>query len=211
MNKIKKIQSQRSSLVKEKDYLINPKIALAISVQQINRKIRGGGILYDINTQSQLDSHLGTMTSSTFPYIPTFLSLRNKQSAKEIISFYQGRFDLLLVEGSGRQHPRSFGLACELGVDFEIPTIGITQNSLWGNIDFSQTIDKKGFSFDIHPVFADNTLIAYFIRKKLHKKGVFISIGHKVSLLTALDIILPHIVFRVPEPIRIVKSLLKKG
>ncbi|MHA2247713.1 MAG: endonuclease V [Candidatus Hodarchaeales archaeon] len=205
---MERTQIKRASLVEEKDYFNNPKTLLAVAVSQKRQKIMGGSILYDLESHNQIDSWLGEMIHAPHRYISTLLSLRNKQPLLQVIN--QSReFDLLMVEGAGKQHPRHFGLACELGVDLNVPTIGITQRSLFGEIDFSHPLEKKEYDYNIYPVFEEKHLIAYFIKKQSNKQGIFLSIGHKISLQTALETILPLLIFKLPEPLRLVKSLLK--
>jgi len=183
---------------------------LAVAIHQKKQEIRAGGILYDIEFAKQIDSWLGETIPAPYPYISTYLTLRNKQPLRQVINQFQ-RFDLLMVEGAGRQHPRYFGLACELGLDLDIPTVGITQRPLLGVINFLQPLEKKDYNYYIFPVLDEENLIAYFIRKKSNKKGIFLSIGHKITLLTAVNIILPLLLFKLPEPLRLVKMLLKKS
>lgn len=207
---MKRLQVERASLVKEKDYIDKPKTLLAVTILQKNQKrIKAGGVLYDLQSKTQLDSQLGEFTASS-PYISTFLSLRNKEPLLQVIAKFR-RFDLLMVEGAGRQHPRHYGFACEIGVDLDIPTIGITKNSLFGVTDYSQSLDKEEYNYDIFPVFDKKGLIAYFIKKQKNKQGIFLSIGHKISLQTAVEIVLPLCIYRIPEPLRLVKALLRKS
>ncbi len=209
---MKRSQSKRASLVEQTDYTTSPKKLLAIAVYQRRKGIRGGGILYNLESQDQVDFWLGETSPAPYPYISTFLSLRNKPSLIKVINAFWGKFDLVLVEGAGVQHPRHFGLACELGVDLDIPVIGITKNSLWGEINMSYPIEtcQREKKHDIFPVHDGEKLLAYFIRRKQNKRGIFLSIGHKISLQTAVDIILPLLKNKLPEPLRLIKSLLKK-
>jgi len=210
LEQLKRLQVQRASLVKLNDYLNKPKILLAVTVLQKNQQLRAGGVLYDLETKMQLNSLLGNHSPVSSPYISGFLSLRNKMPLLNIIAKFH-KFDLLMVEGAGRQHPRHYGLACDLGVDLDIPTIGITKKSLYGKIDFSKSLDKRGSSFDLYPVYDRNDLIAYFIKRPKNKKGLFLSIGHKISLETAVDITLPLLEHTLPEPLYLVKMLLKNS
>ncbi|MFX0211818.1 MAG: endonuclease V, partial [Candidatus Hodarchaeota archaeon] len=203
-------QIKRASLVEEIDYIKNPKTVLAVAIYQKKQEIRAGGILYDLEITKQIDSWLGEVIPAPYPYIRTYLTLRNKQPLRKVINKFQ-KFDLLMVEGAGRQHPRYFGLACELGLDLDIPTVGITQRPLLGKINFSQPLEQKDYNYDIFPVLHNENLIAYFISKKSNRNGIFLSIGHKITLLTAVSIILPLLVFKLPEPLRIVKMLLKRS
>ncbi|MFX0050319.1 MAG: endonuclease V [Candidatus Hermodarchaeota archaeon] len=177
---------------------------------QRNEKIRGGGILYDLELMTQIESWIGDELNISATYIPTFLSLRNKPALESVIKHFLGRFDLVLVEGAGIQHPAFCGLASELGVDFDIPTIGITKSPLLGKINWCEPLKERSNEHDLYPVYYDKKLLAYFIRKKRNKRGIFLSIGNKVSLKTAIDIVLPLMHYRIPEPLRQVKILLKE-
>jgi deoxyribonuclease V len=170
----------------------------------------GGGLLYDMKTKTKIDFKIGKLIPIPYPYIRGFLSLRNKKPLLHVISQVQG-FDFLLVEGAGKQHPRQFGLACELGVELDLPTIGITRTSLWGKVDYSSFVKKQlgEKTFEIYPVKDEERHLAYFVKKKHQKKGIFVSVGHKISLKTGTEIILPLIVNRLPEPLRLVKSLIR--
>ncbi|MFX0125327.1 MAG: endonuclease V [Candidatus Hodarchaeota archaeon] len=210
LEQLKQLQIEKASLVKEKDCIKNPKILLAVSVFQKNQKIRAGGILYDLKSNSLLDSHLGGWITASSPYISTFLSVRNKQPLIQVITKFLS-FDILMVEGAGRQHPRHFGLACELGVDLDLPTIGITKKALFGSVDFNHSLDNREYSYDVFPVYDKEDLIAFFIKKRTNKQGIYLSIGHKLSLLTAVDIVLPLLVYKFPEPLRLIKTLLRKS
>jgi deoxyribonuclease V len=208
LDQLKHLQIERASLVKVKDHISELKTLLAVTVFQKNHKLRAGGILYDLQSRVQINALLGEFIPISSPYISGFLRLRNKQPMLQIISQFRN-FDLLMVEGAGRQHPRHYGLACDLGVDINVPTIGITKSSLFGNINFSHLYERS--SFDLFPVLDRNDIIAYFIRKKGNKKGIFISIGHKISLETAIDITLPLLIYKLPEPLHLVKMLLRKS
>ncbi|MFX0170815.1 MAG: endonuclease V [Candidatus Hodarchaeota archaeon] len=177
---------------------------------QRTEKIRGGGILYDLELMTQIESWIGDEISISTPYIPTFLILRNKPVLKPVIKHFWGRFDLILVEGAGIQHPAFCGFASELGVDFDVPTIGITKNSLLGEINWFDPLKKCTNEHEVYPVYYEKRLIAYFIKKKKNKKGIFLSIGNKLSLKTAIDIVLPLMQYRIPEPLRQIKILLKE-
>ncbi|MFX0182711.1 MAG: endonuclease V [Candidatus Hodarchaeota archaeon] len=199
----------KSQLIIREDYVKNPKIMLVIAVNQKAEKIQGGGILYDLELKTQIESWIGEEIEEPAPYIPTFLTLRNKPALIPVINYFWGKFDLVLVEGTGIQHPAFCGLASEIGVDFDVSTIGITKKSLVGEIDWTDPYKETANEHEVFPIYYKNQLLAYFIRKKRNKRGIFLSQGHKISLKTAIDIILPLIRFRIPEPLRQLKILFK--
>ncbi|MFX0084931.1 MAG: endonuclease V [Candidatus Hodarchaeota archaeon] len=207
LESLKRFQERQSSLVEEIDSFGSAKYLLTVTVHQTESFIRSIGLLYDLYTNSNLEYWISEKFPILYPYLPGFLILRNKKPLIAAITYFRNKFDLTLIEGAGRQHPRKFGLACEIGVDQNIPVIGVIKRSLWGDIDFNNPINYSLYT--AFPVFDGDDKIAYFVKKAGNKKGIFISVGNKISLTSALEIILPTLFFRLPEPIRLAKALLK--
>ena len=100
-------------------------------------------------------------------------------------------FQLLLVDGHRQLHPRRCGLACYLGITLDMPTIGVAKSLLCGSI--------KGSVVKL-----DGMIVGAVIQKK-EKKKIFVSIGHKISLKSAVKIVDEMILDDqwLPEPLRI--------
>ena len=64
------------------------------------------------------------------PYVPGFLAFRESPALKRLIARCPPRFtpDVVLVDGNGALHPDGFGLACHLGVECGVPTVGIAKD-----------------------------------------------------------------------------------
>lgn len=116
-----------------------------------------------------------------------------------------------MVDGNGLLHPRGFGLACHLGVLADIPTIGIGKNL--HHVDgltqsgVRQLLQANGNSCgdaDIFTLVGDSgsTLGAAMRSTEGSLKPIFISVGHRISLASAIKIVKLSCRFRVPEPIR---------
>lgn len=150
----------------------------------------------------------------TQPYVPGFLAFREVDHLLKLINdLRNSKPDLvpqvILIDGNGILHSNRFGLACHLGVLSGIPTIGC------GKTVFSvDGISKKGVQSGAKTMKSAG--------EYLYLKGVsgaiwgaalrcttdstvpiIVSIGHKVSLDTALKIVIGTTKFRVPEPVRI--------
>ncbi|MBO8174571.1 MAG: endonuclease V [Thermococcus sp.] len=69
-------------------------------------------------------------TSVDFPYVPTFFFLRETRPV--LLALKGESFDVLLVEGHGRAHPRGYGLASHIGLLLKKPTIGVAKKPLRG-------------------------------------------------------------------------------
>jgi deoxyribonuclease V len=135
----------------------------------------------------------------TFPYVPGLLSFREAPATLELLDRLSEKPDLLLVDGQGLAHPRRFGLACHLGVLADVPTIGVAKSCLIG------TYQEPGIERGAWSELVDRgEIIGAVVRTRSAVRPVFVSIGHRISLKTAIDLVLccaGH--FRLPEPIRV--------
>ncbi|MCS7258302.1 MAG: deoxyribonuclease V [candidate division WOR-3 bacterium] len=135
----------------------------------------------------------------TFPYIPTFLSFREEKAI--IKSFYKLKVkpDILFCDGQGIAHPRKAGLACAVGVELDIPTVGVAKNKLCGT--FKKPTNTRGsFSY----LYYRGEKIGIVLRSRSGVKPIFVSPGHKISLERTREIVVKTITrYRIPEPLRI--------
>ncbi|MEN6293093.1 MAG: endonuclease V, partial [Methanobacterium sp.] len=98
-------------------------------------------------------------------------------------------FDVLMVNGHGIMHPRGFGLASHVGLLMDMPTIGIAKRLIKGNYKYKGDNSLKTVEFM-------NKSVGACSRQKC------ISVGHKISLKTAVDIARETSIFKMPEPLR---------
>jgi deoxyribonuclease V len=104
-------------------------------------------------------------------------------------------------------HPRRFGLACHLGVIFDVPTIGCGKTRLLGE---SQEPETTRGSFA--PLVDNGEVIGSVLRTQTGVKPIYVSIGHRVSLSTACDWVLklsPK--YRLPETTRQADQVVRKA
>jgi deoxyribonuclease V len=134
-----------------------------------------------------------------FPYIPGLLSFRESPLTLAACERLSITPDLVLVDGQGVAHPRRFGLASHLGLFLDIPTIGCAKSLLCGSHkepgvepgSYAEIIDK-------------GETIGVALRTKLGTKPVYVSIGHKIDLPTAIYWVMKCCRgYRLPEPTRL--------
>ncbi|MFC4157921.1 deoxyribonuclease V [Chitinimonas lacunae] len=145
-----------------------------------------------------------------FPYIPGLFSFRELPPIAKALSQLKCKPDLIICDGQGIAHPRRFGLACHVGILFDVPTIGCGKTLLRGAHETVGTI--RG---DYAPLIDDREIIGRALRTQDGIKPVYVSTGHRVSLPTACTWILALCTkYRLPETTRhadqLVKSLLKR-
>ena len=136
-----------------------------------------------------------------FPYLSGLLYYREGRAMEEAFAKLKQKPDILLVDGNGTLHPLRCGLASQLGVKLDQPTIGVAKTRLLGEEDEAGNI-KVG-----------NEIIGAEVKLKEHSKPLYISVGHSISLQTAVDIVHkttkhPH---KLPEPLHLAHRLADKA
>jgi deoxyribonuclease V len=133
-----------------------------------------------------------------FPYIPGYLSFRELPAVLLALEQLKVTPDLLLCDGQGLAHPRRFGLACHLGVLTDIPSIGVAKSRLTGVHD-----DPPGEKGQWVPLMDKGETIGAVVCTRNNVSPVYVSLGHRISLLTAIDYVLACTTrFRLPETTR---------
>ena len=133
-----------------------------------------------------------------FPYIPGYLSFRELPAVLEALDRLAGLPDLMLCDAQGLAHPRRFGLACHLGVLTGIPCIGVAKSRLVGRHE--EVPHDKG---QWVPLRDQEETIGAVLRTRTGVRPVYVSIGHRVSLETAIEYTLRCTTrYRLPETTR---------
>ena len=135
----------------------------------------------------------------TFPYVPGLLSFRESPLIIAACEEMEAIPDLILVDGQGIAHPRRLGLASHLGLLWDIPTIGCAKSRLCGK--HNMVPPEPGSYAEI----TDNSeVIGAALCTKAGTAPLYISIGHKVDLETAITWVLRCCRGqRLPEPTRL--------
>ena len=155
----------------------------------------GAAVVHDYSSMSLLETKISHHITR-YPYKPTFLSFREIPPAIKAINKLRLKPDILMVDGHGLAHPRRLGLASHLGLVLDMPTVGVAKSLVCG------VIEKNGDRI-WNPVIHKGETVGAAVYTRLGVKPVYVSIGHKVSLETAVETVL-HCSgkYRIPEPLR---------
>ena len=149
----------------------------------------------DLSTLSQVEVQVAH-AKTRFPYIPTLLSFREIPPAYSAIKKLHIKPDVFLVDGQGFAHPYGLGFASHLGLILDKPTIGVTKSLLCGKVE--QNVEH-GWA----PLYYKGAVIGAEVVTKQGTKPVYVSVGHRVSLKRATEIIIECMgKYKLPEPIR---------
>lgn len=116
-----------------------------------------------------------------FPYVPGLLSFREAPAVLAAFERLKLGPDLILYDGQGIAHPRRFGIASHVGVLLDCPSIGVAKSRLIGS--HRTPADRRGAWA---PLVDDGETIGAVLRTRRGVKPVYVSIGHRVSLETAV-------------------------
>jgi deoxyribonuclease V len=134
-----------------------------------------------------------------FPYIPGLLSFREGPAVLLAWSKLQNQPDLLMFDGQGIAHPRGIGIAAQMGLWLERPTIGVAKSRLYGRHaevgpqsgDRADLLDKNG------------NLIGTVLRTREKTNPLYVSPGHLMDVEHATQFVLDCCTgYRLPEPTR---------
>ena len=134
-----------------------------------------------------------------YPYVPGLLSWRELPAAVAALEQLPAAPDVLIADGHGRSHPRRFGLACHLGLAVDLPTLGCAKSILVGRYEgLGETAGS------IAPLVDKGEIVAMALRTRTGVAPVFPSVGHRITLDEAVDIVRQSAGrTKLPEPSRL--------
>jgi deoxyribonuclease V len=134
----------------------------------------------------------------SFPYIPGLLSFREGPPLLAAFAKLTKTPDVIFFDGQGIAHPRGFGIASHLGLILDRPAIGCAKSRLCGS--HGEVGEKRG---DWTELVHQDRRIGAVLRTKDRIKPVYVSPGHRISLETAIALVLDcSRGYRIPEPVR---------
>jgi deoxyribonuclease V len=149
----------------------------------------------DASTLSQVEVQVAHV-QTCFPYIPTLLSFREIPPAYSAIKKLHSEPDVFMVDGQGFAHPYGLGFASHLGLILDKPTIGVAKSLLCGKVGQSA---EEGWA----PLKYKGKVIGAEVVTKRGTKPVYVSVGHRVSLKRAIEVVLECTgKYKLPEPTR---------
>jgi deoxyribonuclease V len=131
------------------------------------------------------------------PYEPGLLALREGALLEAAVSALPDLPDVLLVDATGRDHPRRAGLALQLGAVLELPTVGVTHRPLVARGEWPA--DERGAR---SPLLLGGELVGYWLRTRVGTRPVAVHAAWRTDPDTAADVVLSASDTRTPDPLR---------
>jgi deoxyribonuclease V len=131
------------------------------------------------------------------PYEPGLLALRERPLLEAAVRAVGQPPDVLLVDASGRDHPRRAGLALHLGAVLDLPTIGVTHRPLAA--EGAWPADERGAR---SPLLLNGELVGYWLRTRAGTRPLAVHAAWRTEPDTAAGVVLSASRVRTPEPLR---------
>ncbi len=199
------LQEHLASLVQEEPLLRPPSLVGGLDVSYYGPRARAAIVVMTYHTQ-EIVAHATYETTTFAPYTPGLLAWRELPLMLAVVEQLGFLPDVLLCDAQGRAHPRRLGLASHLGVILNHPTIGCAKTRLVGT--FADLPESQGA---VAPLLDRGEVIGAVVRTRAHVRPVYVSVGHRITLDEAVDIVVHLAHYRVPEPLRMADALSRTG
>jgi deoxyribonuclease V len=145
-----------------------------------------------------------TITSTAAaPYESGLLALREGPSLEAAVRALPDAPDVLLLDATGRDHPRRAGLALHLGAVTGVPTVGVTHRPLLA--DGPWPPDEPGA---YTPLELDGERVGAWLRTRSGARPLAVHSAWRTTLETAIEVVLGATHgYRTPEPLRRARHL----
>jgi deoxyribonuclease V len=131
-------------------------------------------------------------------YQPGLLALREGALLEQAVRAVPRRADVLLVDATGRDHPRRAGLALQLGAILDLPTVGVTHRGLLAA--GAWPADEPGAAA---PLVRGDELVGYWVRTRRGRRPLAVHAAWRTGPETAVEVVLACTHgLRTPEPLR---------
>ena len=132
------------------------------------------------------------------PYEAGLLALREGRALEAAVRRLEEPPDVLLVDATGRDHPRRAGLALHLGAVLEVPTVGVTHRPLLAEGDWPDDLPAAR-----SPLTLGDELVGYWVRTRRGTRPLAIHAAWRTDAATAVEVVLAALAgHRTPEPLR---------
>lgn len=119
----------------------------------------------------------------TFPYLPGYLTFREAPIVLKLIDVVrqqQALDGVILVDGSGRLHPRRAGIAVAIGLLADCVTVGVSKHQLCGRVSLQQLVHG------CPAIELNGELVGAKLDGGSKRRTLFVSPGQGIDLATAV-------------------------
>ena len=140
-------------------------------------------------------------------YEPGHLALREGVLLETAIRALPNLPDVVLVNATGRDHPRGAGLALHLGAVLGLPTVGVTHRPLLARGEWPP--DEQGAR---SPLMLGENVVGCWLRTRARARPLAVHPGWQTNLDAACAVVLAAVGrVRAPEPLREARRVARRA
>jgi deoxyribonuclease V len=140
-------------------------------------------------------------------YAPGLLALREGALLERAVRALPALPEVLLVDATGRDHPRRAGLALHLGAVLDVPTVGVTHRPLLAGGEWPP--DERGAR---SPLLLEDDLVGFWVRTRPGTRPLACHAAWRTEPETAVEIVLAVTgQRRTPEPLRRARTAARRA
>ena len=193
----RQLQQRIAPLVEHQDRFGPVRIVAGADIALQEKTGYAAFILYTFPALEEIE-RVSSEGELKFPYVPGLLAFREIPLLLQAFAKLHQHPDVILADAHGWAHPRRAGMACHLGLVLDVPTIGCAKSVLIGK--YKMLASKRGST---SPLMDGEEQIGVALRTRDGVSPVFVSVGHRVSLPSAVRLVLSCTDgYRIPKPQR---------
>jgi deoxyribonuclease V len=155
----------------------------------------------------QLATSSGPVAS---PYVPALLALREGPLLERAVRALATPPGVLIVNATGRDHPRRAGLALHLGAVLGLPTVGITNRPLLA--EGAWPADARGATAPLRLGGDLGDLVGYWLRTRTGTRPVAVHAAWRTGPEDAVAVVLAATRrTRTPQPLRLARQAARQA
>lgn len=177
-----------AEVIRADDPGFNARFVCGLDVAYEGRAAYVAAAVWDASLKAIVETEQVVDETAT-EYLPGFLAFREGPMLLRIVSRIQNKPDVFLIDGQGVAHPRGFGLGSHVGLALDKPTVGVAKSRLYGRVegDFITGANHKVIG---------RILVSDSGRR------FYVSVGHRISLDTAIRTVENCMMDGFPAPLR---------
>ncbi len=134
-------------------------------------------------------------------YVPGLLAMREGALLEAAVRALPQQPEVLIVDATGRDHPRRAGLALHLGAILDLPSVGATNRPLLAA--GAMPADADGA---MSPLLLDDELVGYWVRTRRGARPLAVHAAWRTTPADAAAVVLALCRgLRAPEPLRLAR------
>jgi deoxyribonuclease V len=141
------------------------------------------------------------------PYVPGLLALREGPLLERAVRALPDTPAILLVDATGRDHPRRAGLATALGAVLDLPSVGVTHRPLLSTGEWPDP--ERGATA---PLRIGDETVGCWLRTRTGARPLAVHPAWRTDLDTAVKVVLASTRrVRTPRPLRMARTAARKA